>query len=86
ASASFGGTSLFTLAQMTKAGLGATLLPEMAVREGLAKSTGLRAIPFAKPTPARRIGVAWRRGSGRKEEALALAEAIGSPMPNRPDV
>lgn len=76
AAAAFGGTSLFTLAQMAKAGLGATLLPEMAVREGLAKSAGLKAIPFAKPAPARTIGVAWRRGSGRKEEALALANTL----------
>jgi LysR family hydrogen peroxide-inducible transcriptional activator len=76
AAASFGGTSLFTLAQMTKAGLGATLLPDMAVRDGLAKSAGLKAIPFAGVVPARKIGVAWRRGSGRKEEALALAAEL----------
>ncbi len=76
AAASFGGTSLFTLAQMTKSGLGATLLPEMAVKDGLAKSAGLRAIPFESPAPSRRIGVAWRRGSGRKEEAMTLAEEL----------
>ncbi len=76
AAASFGGTSLFTLAQMTRAGLGATLLPEMAVRDGLAKSAGLTAIPFANPAPVRNIGVAWRRGSGRKEEALAMAAEL----------
>ncbi|WDI33184.1 hydrogen peroxide-inducible genes activator [Hyphococcus flavus] len=76
AAASFGGTSLFTLAQMAKSGLGATLLPDMAVREGLAKSTGLKVIPFTKPVPSRKIGIAWRRGSGRREEAEALAETI----------
>jgi len=76
AAAAFGGTSLFTLAQMAKAGLGATLLPDMAVREGLAKSAGLRSIPFSNPAPVRRIGVAWRHGSGRKEEAIALAELL----------
>ncbi len=76
AAASFGGTSLFTLAQMTKAGLGATLLPQMAVSEGLAKSAGLKVIPFSSPAPARTIGVAWRRGSGRKEEALAMAAEL----------
>ncbi|WP_375205159.1 hydrogen peroxide-inducible genes activator [Hyphococcus sp.] len=76
AAASFGGTSLFTLAQMTKAGLGATLLPDMAVKDGLAKSAGLKVIPFTDPAPVRTIGVAWRRGSGRKEEAMALAEEL----------
>ncbi len=80
ANASFGGTSLFTLTQMTKAGLGATLLPDMAVREGLAKSAGLKILPFAKPVPSRRIGVAWRHGSGRKEEAITLAEELKKVM------
>lgn len=74
--ATFGGTSLFTLAQMAKSGLGATLLPEMAVRGGLAKSAGLVAIPFAKPIPSRKIGIAWRKGSGRRDEALAIAAEI----------
>ncbi len=74
--ATFGGTSLFTLAQMAKSGLGGTLLPEMAVHSGLAKSAGLVAIPFAKPIPSRKIGIAWRKGSGRREEALAIAAEI----------
>lgn len=73
--AAFDGTSLFTLSQMTRAGLGATLLPEMAVRNGLAEAASLVAIPFAKPTPSRKIGVAWRKGSGRGEEARAIAKA-----------
>ncbi|PQA87841.1 hydrogen peroxide-inducible genes activator [Hyphococcus luteus] len=80
AAASFGGTSLFTIAQMAKAGLGATLLPDMAVKDGLAKSAGLKTIPFAKPAPSRKIGVAWRHGSGRKEEALAMAEEFKKVM------
>ncbi len=74
--ASFDGTSLFTLAQMTRSGLGATLLPEMAIKQGLAKSVGLVAIPFTKPAPSRKIGVAWRKGSGRGEEAKAIADVI----------
>ncbi|WP_425410882.1 hydrogen peroxide-inducible genes activator [Hyphococcus sp.] len=78
ATASFGGTSLFTLAEMTKSGLGATLLPDMAVKAGLATRAGLKVIPFAKPVPSRKIGVAWRRGSGRREEAISLAETIKS--------
>ena len=74
--ASFGGTSLFTLAQMARSGLGATLLPDMAVREGLAKTAGLAAVPFRDPKPARKIGIAWRRGSGRREEAVAIADIV----------
>lgn len=74
ANASFDGTSLFTLTQMARSGLGATLLPEMAVKSGLAKGAGLCVVPFRKPAPTRRIGVAWRKGSGRGEEARAIAE------------
>lgn len=74
--AAFGATSLFTLVQMAQSGLGPTLLPEMAVKAGLAKSAGLAAIPFAPPRPSRRIGLAWRKGSGRREEAELLARAL----------
>lgn len=74
--AAFGGTSLFTLTQMARSGLGATLLPDMAVKDGLAEKSGLVAIPFDDPKPSRRIGVAWRKGSGRREEAQAIAEII----------
>lgn len=76
AAAGFGATSLFTLAQMALSGLGPTLLPEMAVQAGLAKSTGLKAVPFKDPAPSRRIGLAWRRASGRREEAEALAAVL----------
>ena len=72
----FGGTSLFTLAEMTRAGLGATLLPDMAVRRGMAQGDGLVARPLKAPAPAREIGIAWRKGSGRAEEARALAALV----------
>lgn len=78
--ATFGGTSLFTLAQMVRSGLGATLLPDMAVREGLARASGLVAIPFKPPAPGRKIGLAWRNGSGRREEAEAAAAIIGKAL------
>lgn len=74
--AAFGGTSLLTLAQMVRAGLGATLLPEMAVREGLAETAELATVPFKRPAPRRKIGIAWRKGSGRREEAMAIAETL----------
>jgi LysR family hydrogen peroxide-inducible transcriptional activator len=74
--ATFGATSLLTLVQMVQSGLGATLLPNLAVQSGLAKAAGLEAVPFAAPVPARRIGVAWRRGSGRRQEAEATAEVL----------
>ncbi len=73
-SAAYGATSLFTLTQMVQSGLGATLLPKMAVDAGLAASAGLTIAPFEEPAPLRRIGLAWRKGSGRRPEAERLAE------------
>jgi LysR family hydrogen peroxide-inducible transcriptional activator len=78
--AAFGATSLFTLAQMVDAGLGSTLLPKMAIDAGLARAAGLNAQPFAAPVPSRRIGLAWRRGSGRQAEAEAIAEIFRAVM------
>lgn len=69
----FGATSLFTLTQMVRAGLGATLLPKMAVDAGLAADAGLSIAPLAPPGPARIIGLAWRKGSGRREDCALLA-------------
>lgn len=69
----FGATSLFTLTQMVRAGLGATLLPKMAVDAGLAANAGLAVAPLSAPAPTRMIGLAWRKGSGRKEECELLA-------------
>jgi len=76
AAAAFGATSLFTLVQMVQSGLGATLLPEMAIAAGLAQSASLKVTPFAEPTPFRRIGLVWRKGSGRREEAEAIAKVL----------
>lgn len=76
----FDGTSLFTLAQMTQAGLGATLLPEMAVKSGFASNAHLTSIPFSDPRPVRQIGVAWRKGSGRGDEAGAVADVVAEAL------
>lgn len=87
----FGATSLFTLTQMTRSGLGATLLPDMAVKQGLAKSASLSVVPFSgrpEERPKRQIGLAWRRGSGFEEEAEAMAlvfsEALADQSPDEP--
>ncbi len=73
-SGTFAATSLFTLTQMVRAGLGATLLPKMAVDSGLAANAGLAVTRLAAPSPARTIGLAWRKGSGRRYECELLAD------------
>jgi LysR family hydrogen peroxide-inducible transcriptional activator len=69
----YSATSLFTLTQMVRAGLGATLLPKMAVDAGLAANAGLAVSPLSGTSPARKIGLAWRKGSGRREDCELLA-------------
>jgi LysR family hydrogen peroxide-inducible transcriptional activator len=73
---SYSATSLFTLTQMVRAGLGATLLPKMAVDAGLGDAADLVVRPLAARDAARMIGVAWRKGSGRREDCELLAAAI----------
>ena len=75
----FGATSLLTLAQMVRSGLGTTLLPQLAVDQGLAAAAGIVTIPVvdeAGNRPSRDLGLAWRHGSGREAEARELAAAI----------
>ncbi|NRA29157.1 MAG: hydrogen peroxide-inducible genes activator [Parvularculaceae bacterium] len=72
-SGSFAATSLFTLVQMVRSGLGVTLLPKLAVTHGLADD--LTVIPVVDPgesAPSRDLGLVWRRSSRRAEEAKAL--------------
>lgn len=74
---SFAATSLFTLVQMVRSGLGVTLLPRIAIDQGLAE--GLVAIPLVDPDgsmPSRELGLAWRRSARRAEEADALLPAL----------
>lgn len=57
----FRATSLETLRQMVASGVGITLMPQIARREG----DGLTYIPFAGQPPSRRIALLWRRSSTR---------------------
>ncbi|MFW5661649.1 MAG: LysR substrate-binding domain-containing protein, partial [Oceanicaulis sp.] len=72
----FAATSLHTLVQMVKSGLGATLLPRLAVDAGLADRLDLAIKPFDPPVAGRAVGMAWRKGSARAEEARTLAAKV----------
>jgi LysR family cyn operon transcriptional activator len=51
---------------------GATVLPSMAVR----KESELRLVSLTEPTPRRKIGLLWRRGSYRSSAAKRFVEHI----------
>jgi len=70
------GTSLHTLVQMVDNGLGVTLLPKMALDAGILENTHVVAKPLTADHPARRIALAWRRGSPREKEFNLLADAL----------
>jgi LysR family hydrogen peroxide-inducible transcriptional activator len=75
---SFQGTSLQTLVQMVANGLGITLLPQIALDAGILRGLDLAVAPLDGEAPARRIGLVWRRTSGRKETFRRLAEALAA--------
>jgi LysR family hydrogen peroxide-inducible transcriptional activator len=69
-------TSLETLRQMVAAGVGITLLPELAGRGAYGNARGVAIKPFARPVPTRTIGAVWRKSSARRASILALAKLI----------
>jgi len=74
----FRATSLETLRQMVAAGVGVTLLPELAARGAYGNARGVAIRPFAKPVPTRTIGAIWRKTSARRVVILELARVIGA--------
>jgi LysR family hydrogen peroxide-inducible transcriptional activator len=72
----FRATSLETLRQMVAAGLGVTLLPELATEGPFAGARNLAVRPFAKPVPRRTVGAVWRRSSTRGAAIAALCDVI----------
>ncbi|ASP21092.1 hydrogen peroxide-inducible genes activator [Antarctobacter heliothermus] len=69
------GSSLTTLVQMVGAGLGVTLIPEMAVPVET-PSARVAVARFAAPEPARTIGMVWRRSSPLSDQFQRLADTV----------
>ena len=74
----FRATSLETLRQMVAAGVGITLLPELAGRGAYGNARGVAIRPFVKPVPTRTVGAVWRKSTARREAILALCKQIAS--------
>ena len=72
----FRATSLETLRQMVAAGVGITLLPELAGRGAYGNARGVVIRPFARPVPTRTVGAVWRKSTARREAILALLKLI----------
>lgn len=71
----FEGSSIETIRHMVAAGIGVTVLPQLAVDEQRDADL-LRYVPFADPVPSRRIVLAWRRSFTRSKAIEALRDGI----------
>jgi LysR family hydrogen peroxide-inducible transcriptional activator len=69
------GSSLSTLVQMVGAGIGVTLIPEMAVAVET-RSASVSIARFQSPQPSRTIGMIWRKASPLTEQFLRIAEIV----------
>jgi LysR family transcriptional regulator, hydrogen peroxide-inducible genes activator len=76
----FRATSLETLRQMVVAGLGITLLPELAVETPFGSQRGLTIRQFAKPAPTRTVGAVWRKSSTREAAIEAVCDVVDNVM------
>jgi LysR family hydrogen peroxide-inducible transcriptional activator len=79
--AGFRATSLETLRQMVAAGVGVTLLPELAVQPPVPASDDVRLLHFRPPAPRRHIAMFWRNTSVFSDFLPALAGAFGDLPP-----
>lgn len=69
------GSSLSTLVQMVGAGIGVTLIPEMAVPVET-RSASVTVQRFRDPQPMRTIGMVWRRSSPLEAQLMQIADAV----------
>jgi LysR family hydrogen peroxide-inducible transcriptional activator len=79
----FRGTSLETLRQMVVAGLGITLLPELAVESPFGSQRGLAIRRFANPAPSRVVGAVWRKSSTRISAIAAVCDVVDRVMTSK---
>lgn len=69
------GSSLSTLVQMVGAGIGVTLIPEMAVAVET-RSASVSVAHFKAPRPARTIGMIWRKTSPLSKQLRQIADVV----------
>ena len=76
AEATMMGTSLHTLVQMVDNGLGVTMLPEMAIQNGILINTDIAARPLKSEHAYRDVALIWRKNSPRGEEFRLMAQIL----------
>ena len=69
------GSSLSTLVQMVSAGIGVTLIPEMAMAVET-RSASVSVARFGDPKPQRIVGMVWRKTSPLAKQLSQVAELV----------
>lgn len=69
------GSSLSTLVQMVSAGIGVTLIPEIAMAVEM-RSAAVSVARFKDPQPSRTIGMVWRKTSPLARQLLQISEVV----------
>jgi LysR family hydrogen peroxide-inducible transcriptional activator len=68
-------SSLSTLVQMVSAGIGVTLIPEMAVAVET-RSAAVSVARLKNPQPARTVGMVWRKTTPLARQLMQISEAV----------
>ena len=68
-------SSLATLVQMVSAGIGVTLIPEMAISVET-RSAAVCVTRFSHPQPTRTIGMIWRKTSPLVKQLLQISDVV----------
>jgi LysR family hydrogen peroxide-inducible transcriptional activator len=74
--------SLETVRNMVASGLGVSVLPRDAMTPKY-HSQLVVPVPFTKPTPARRVALAWRKSFPRPQAIRAIRDAVAACRPPR---
>ena len=69
------GSSLSTLVQMVSAGIGVTLIPEMALPVET-RSASVSIAHFKSPEPSRTIGMIWRKTNPLAKQLMQISEVV----------
>lgn len=77
------GSSLSTLVQLVGAGIGVTLIPQMAVHVET-RSANVAVAQFPTPRPKRTIGMVWRKTSPLADQFRVIAQTVGKAVATLP--
>ena len=76
------GRSLSTLVQMVGAGIGVTLVPEMALPVET-RSASVSVARFPAPEPSRTIGIVWRKSNPMARQLTEMSDLVRQSVPAR---